>query len=311
MVDFFGFNIILDDIVFPDGQTCMGVLGGGGPQTAFGMRLWAAFAGVAASVGPDLPADALRWFAETGISPEALRRSAYPTPRAWQAMEADGRRTQVWRVPPDAIRDHLTHEIERIPAHLRAAKGYHMGIHPLDTEYGFLADLKATGALLSIEPYKPAERLPTPEELEQLLTAADIFSPNLVEAQSLLGQHLPLELLGGLLAAGAPLVTLRLGGEGSLAAVKGSAAAIHAPAVPVQVVDPVGAGNAFCGGFLAGWVQTRDLARSLAMGSVSASFMVEQVGLPRWSEELQQKAAERLTWCLQHTQVISIPQGGI
>ena len=41
MVDFFGFNIILDDIVFPDGQTRMGLLGGGGPQAAFGMRLWA------------------------------------------------------------------------------------------------------------------------------------------------------------------------------------------------------------------------------------------------------------------------------
>jgi cytidine kinase len=33
------FSIIIDDIVFPDGSTRMGVLGGGGPQTAFGMRL--------------------------------------------------------------------------------------------------------------------------------------------------------------------------------------------------------------------------------------------------------------------------------
>jgi hypothetical protein len=33
------FTLIVDDIVFPDGATAMGVLGGGGPQTCFGLRL--------------------------------------------------------------------------------------------------------------------------------------------------------------------------------------------------------------------------------------------------------------------------------
>jgi len=310
MVDFFGFNIILDDIVFPDGQTRMGVLGGGGPQAAFGMRLWAESVGLAASVGPDLPTEAIQWFEEAGIHLGALRYSEYPTPRAWQAMETDGRRTQVWRVPPEAIQDHLTHEISRIPAELRVAHGYHMGIHPLDTEFEFLADLKATGALLSIEPYKPAERLPTRLELEQLLTVADIFSPNLVEAQSLLGHHKPLDLLGGLLAAGTPMVVLRMGDHGSLVATHSSKTAIQVPAVPVTVVDPVGAGNAFCGGFLAGWVQTHDLTRSAAMGAVSASFLVEQVGLPRLTENTRRTAAERLAFVFGQSQVISIPQGG-
>jgi cytidine kinase len=49
------FSIILDDIVFPDGTTRMGVLGGGGPQTAFGMRLWSDGVGIAAGVGDDFP----------------------------------------------------------------------------------------------------------------------------------------------------------------------------------------------------------------------------------------------------------------
>ena len=39
MVDLVAFGVILDDLVFPDGRTSLGVLGGGGPQTAFGMRL--------------------------------------------------------------------------------------------------------------------------------------------------------------------------------------------------------------------------------------------------------------------------------
>jgi hypothetical protein len=40
-MDFGAFGLIIDDIVFPDGQTAMGILGGGGPHTAFGMKLWA------------------------------------------------------------------------------------------------------------------------------------------------------------------------------------------------------------------------------------------------------------------------------
>ena len=307
MVDFFSFNIILDDIVFPDGRTQMGVLGGSGPQAVFGMRVWSDSVGLIASAGRDLSAEALAWFNEAGIDLQALRRSEFPTPRAWQAMEVDGHRTQVWRVPPAAISDHLAQDVERIPAVLRAAKGYHYGIHPLDADFRFLGGLKATGALLSLEVFKSADRLPTAAELEQLVTASDIFSPNLEEARSLLGSLTPPELLAGLLDAGAQVVTLRMGGEGALVGRRGSRSAVHVPAVPVRAVDPIGAGNAFCGGFLAGWRQTGDLARAAAMGAVSASFLVEQVGLPRWTEQIRPQAAQRLTYALENTHVISIP----
>lgn len=307
MVDFFSFNIILDDIVFPDGRTQMGVLGGSGPQAVFGMRIWSDSVGLVASAGPDLPAEALAWFSEVGIDLQALRRSEFPTPRAWQAMEADGHRTQVWRVPPAAIRDHLAQDLERIPAALRRAMGYHYGIHPLDVNFSFLEGLKSTGALLSLEVFKAADRLPTAEELEHLVTASDIFSPNVEEARSLLGDRTPPELLAGLLDAGAQVVTLRMGGAGALAGRRGSRNVIHVPAVPVRAVDPIGAGNAFCGGFLVGWSQTGDLARAAAMGAVSASFLVEQVGLPRWTEQIRPQAAQRLAYTLENTQVISIP----
>jgi hypothetical protein len=57
-------------------------------------------------------------------------------------------------------------------------------------------------------------------------------------------------------------------------------------------------------------VQTHDLARSAAMGAVSASFLLEQVGLPRLTEETRRVTAKRLTFVFAQSQVISIPQGG-
>src|SRR5512145_1811864 len=103
-MDLVAFSLIIDDIVFPDGQTAMGVLGGGGPQTAFGMKLWADQVGLVSGVGHDLPASALEWLKSSGIDIAGLRLSDHwPTPRAWQLLEADGRRTQVWRVPGSAV----------------------------------------------------------------------------------------------------------------------------------------------------------------------------------------------------------------
>ena len=56
------FTLIIDDIIFPDGSSCMAQLGGGGAQSAFGFQLvshalgFNAMLGLAAGVGPDLPA---------------------------------------------------------------------------------------------------------------------------------------------------------------------------------------------------------------------------------------------------------------
>ena len=46
--------IILDDIIYPDGRTAMGTLGGGGLYAACGMRLWHQDVTICAAVGADL-----------------------------------------------------------------------------------------------------------------------------------------------------------------------------------------------------------------------------------------------------------------
>jgi hypothetical protein len=57
-MDYVTFSLIVDDIVWPDGHTAMARLGGGGPQTAFAVRMWTSkqrTVGLAAGVGIDLP----------------------------------------------------------------------------------------------------------------------------------------------------------------------------------------------------------------------------------------------------------------
>jgi sugar/nucleoside kinase (ribokinase family) len=50
------------------------------------------------------------------------------------------------------------------------------------------------------------------------------------------------------------------------------------PAVSPRCVDPTGAGDAFCGGFLTGLIETGDPVEAALRGAVSASFAVEGCG---------------------------------
>ena len=232
MIDLIAFGIILDDLVFPDGHTVMGTLGGGGPQTAFGMRLpalagWTETSGdvgLVAGVGRDLPDSARAWLAAAGIDLAGVRETELPTPRAWQMLERDGRRTQVWRVEGRVISAQLGRTLDRIPESYRQAKGFHLGIHPDEPDLDFIHQLRSLAGIgipayrpvISLEPLKPADRPLSDAALRQLCTAADIFSPNIAEAQSLVGSGSPDELVRRLADAGASIVTLRMGPEGSL-----------------------------------------------------------------------------------------------
>jgi sugar/nucleoside kinase (ribokinase family) len=294
-IDFVTFSLIIDDVVFPDGQTAMGLLGGGGPQTAFGLRLWADRVGLSAGVGEDLPGQALAWLDAMGIDHQGLRRSPdVPTPRAWQVLEEDGRRTQVWRVKGPVLGRQLSRWFDELPPAYQVAKGYHLGVHPEEPDLAFIAALRATGAVVSLEPFRATQRPLTKTELRDLVSAGQIFSPNEAEAVSLVGPGQPVELIARLVEAGAGIVALRRGQTGAIVHHAASGETHHIPAVETIVVDPTGAGNAFGGGFLAGWVLTGNLRLAGQYGGVAASFLVEQVGLPQPEPKIFAAAQRRL-----------------
>ena len=67
------------------------------------------------------------------------------------------------------------------------------------------------------------------------------------------------------------------------------------PALPVTVVDSVGAGDGFTTGFLAGHLRGLDVGECARLGTLVASFVVEALGcqtnLPRW-EQIEARSKE-------------------
>ncbi|WIA36335.1 hypothetical protein OEZ86_007657 [Tetradesmus obliquus] len=290
-----GFTLIIDDIVLPDGQTCMAQLGGGGPQTLFGFQLVSAAlsaenkpcnVGLAAGVGKDLPEPCKEWLRSIGCNTAGLLVGQQPTPRAWQVFEEDGRRTQIWRVREcDELYQQLRPSFAQLPAAFQASRHYHLGIHAGHAPMKLLRALReashARGGLLSVETYTACDSPPPDQQLAALLQAVDIFSPNEAEAASIVGPGSPQQLVQRLLAAGARTVSLRMGPEGVLVADGPSRTMWHVPAVPgTRVVDVTGCGNAFCGGFVTGLHAGLSMLDAARWGCVAGSIMAEWQGVP-------------------------------
>ena len=94
-------NLTIDDIVHANGETTMASPGGNTLHAAAGARIWGVSVGVVARVGADFPAAALDRLRDAGIDILGLRPIAGPTVRNWVVYEEDGRRTWVYRTPPE------------------------------------------------------------------------------------------------------------------------------------------------------------------------------------------------------------------
>jgi sugar/nucleoside kinase (ribokinase family) len=282
MIEHIAFGIIVDDFVFPQGTTRMGVLGGGGPQTAWGMAAAlgsGATVGLVAGIGADLDEAVLAPIRAAGIDLDGVRITDLPTPRAWQVIEFDGQRTQVWRVPVHTLGAQLARGWEVLPPSYRDGRVFHWGIHPGEGgALDFARELRGQGRRVSLEPFKPPDRQLTDDEIRAVLEACDVFSPNWLEASRMVGSDDYRTVIERFRALGCRLLVLRRGAEGADVWDLAEGRGVHVPAVQTTVVDVVGAGNAFCGALVA---RLDDgLVQAACHASVAASYLVEQVGLP-------------------------------
>jgi 2-dehydro-3-deoxygluconokinase len=139
-------------------------------------------------------------------------------------------------------------------------------------------DLNLRRKLWSPEEARPA--------LAGLAARCDVVVGDRDEASVVTGKAEPSDaagLLDALLALGPGLAVLKLGAEGALArAIDGEA--VTRPGLAVVPVDPVGAGDAFCAGFISARLRGMDLATALdvgnACGAAAVAAIGDQAGLP-------------------------------
>jgi ribokinase len=289
-------GLIVDDIVLPDGRTFMNTLGGGGTHALIGMRVWSDKLGYFAAVGADFDLAHRAQLERLGVDLRGLvQRDDAPTARAWQLFEPDERRIEIFRTN---IEDFYRGEARfaEMPADYLKARGYHIIHGSFDEMAELMTGLRDVNpdARVVWEP-PPLKESGSRDGLRRVLAQIDVLSPDVGEVREITGRDDLRDGLEALLALGAPVVALRMGARGSRVVTAGGES-YTVPAVPTTVVDTTGAGNAFAGGFLVGLVDDGAVAAAAAKAAVSASFAIEQFGVPAFDARTREIADERLAW---------------
>lgn len=123
--------------------------------------------------------------------------------------------------------------------------------------------------------------------LEEILPHVDILLPNEREAMKMSGTD-NIETALSRLSEEVQTVVVKMGANGAVAIRGGQRVA--APAAPVTVVDPVGAGDSFDAGFLHQFLHGADVATCLAYGNLCGAFSTTA---PGGTEAFRDKARMR------------------
>jgi sugar/nucleoside kinase (ribokinase family) len=272
-------NIIVDDIVLSTGEERAGILGGAATYAAAGLRLWDEHVGLVSGVGADFAAGPRTWFERNGFDLLGVTVRGPHTPRSWVRYHANGERDETPKFGEEhfACMESLASDL---PGPYRTAKGL----------YIFRSHAPAFWNSLRLLPTRPAQTIlweiaanAALPELRAMVAAnlqlVDILSINRTEALRLYQANTVEEAALSACADGASIVVLRMGSAGSLAC--DGTKMLHIPAAPVDVIDVTGGGNAFSGGFLAGFCQSSgNLETAGRYAAVAAAFAIEQYGPP-------------------------------
>ncbi|MCX8061717.1 MAG: carbohydrate kinase family protein [Anaerolineales bacterium] len=113
------------------------------------------------------------------------------------------------------------------------------------------------------------------EGILDLLALVDVFLPNEQEALAIAASS-ELSIALDVLVQRCPLVVVKRGKDGAIARRDGET--VIAPALPVRVVDTVGAGDSFDAGFLYGYLAGFPLKKSLELGIACGSLSTRAAG---------------------------------
>jgi sugar/nucleoside kinase (ribokinase family) len=310
-----------DYLLPPAGRALVDVPGGDLLYAAAGLGIWDSHLGLLARVGEDYPHEWLRSFEKHGwdtrgihilagaldlryfqarLAPLTFQRANPVThfarmnltfPKALLGYqppsESDDRKT----IPPTSPRP------VDIPEDYLNAHAAH--ICPLDymTTNRLLSTFRqANVTFVTLDPSGAYMTATSLEDLRSLLHGVTAFLPSEEELRAIFwGRTNDLWQMAEIIGSfGCELIVVKRGALGQMLYDAVSKKRWEIPAYPARLEDPTGAGDAFCGGFSAGYLKTFDPMQAVLYGSVSASLAIEGSGAFHALEALPGLAQARL-----------------
>jgi sugar/nucleoside kinase (ribokinase family) len=293
-------------LIPPEGRPLLDAPGGNLLYAAAGARLWADSVCLMARVGENYPHDWLNLFQQKGMDSRGIKIIPGPLDLRTFLVYTDLQNAQrtnpvshfvrlglpfpktlLGYQPPRTLQDHRTNtnldspKLSDIPADYLVAKAVHLSPMDLVTHSRLAPAFRHSGvSIVTMDPGPGYMNANYFDDLRSLLQGVTAFLPSEQEIRNLFwGRTNDLwEMAVTLSSFGCEIIVIKCGGRGQLVYERATGKKWEIPAYPSHLIDPTGAGDVFCGGFLAGYAATFDPLRAAMQGSISASFSIEGSG---------------------------------
>jgi len=304
----FAGKLFRDYFITADGKPTLDILGGNLPYAAVGFKLWqdSPSPGLIARVGEDFPQKWLDDLERNGIDTRGVRvlseaidlrnfyiftdkatrltgdpishfaRLGLPFPKSLLGYrDASGDIDSRTRPTPTSLRQ------DDVPKFYAEASAAH--ICPVDylTHSLVPAVLRQIGVTtITLDPASGYMNPTFWSDVPPLITGLTAFIPAEEDLRNLFrGQSSdPWEMAEALSLYGCEIIVIKRGERGQLLYDAASRSRWEIPAYDARLVNPTGAGDAFCGGFLARYRQTYDPLEAVLHGNISAAVVSEGIG---------------------------------
>jgi cytidine kinase len=285
-------NLLVDDIVFPDGSTRMGEPGGAVMYGALGAALWGTRVGCVSLVGTDYPATMLDALERRGVDLAGLHRLGGPGARTWLLYEGHSRRL-IHRLGRPT-HEQVSPGPEHIPRAWQSAPAFHLAPMPFSLQRRVLASLASNpNRFVSVDPHLPITE-DTLGEWRQALADADAFFPSEDELLLEDTQLDPERVLPRLATGRLRFIVFKQAARGGILYDVREDRFHRWLGRAMKVVDPTGAGDAFAAGFISAYLEGLPVAACLERAAVTASFAIEALGAASLLEATRADADARI-----------------
>jgi sugar/nucleoside kinase (ribokinase family) len=287
----------IDDVTLPDGTSMPNCTGGNALYASLGARLWEPATEIVVAIGNDLPESTWEQITSAGYRMDGFRNRHVNTMHNQITYDQQGGRKWTHYFS-EQISNILSPAPEDIPTQYLSAQIFLVQAMPIEAQERLIPWLREhTRGFIALD-LKETMILGNEARLSDLISRVDIFMPSRDEAFLLTQSEDWPAVAAKFAKLGPRYVIIKRNKHGSMAYDAVSEIFVETPAYPVEVVDATGAGDAFCGGFLATFLNNAsDLKACIRAGAVSSSFAISGYGSQRLASTTPEEARQRLrTW---------------
>ena len=271
-------NLTIDDVYLPDGTFQAHCSGGNALYASISGRLWELATEMVAPIGIDFPKSVSDLVKSRKLRLDGIPSRSIASIYNEVFYDEDGGR--IWnKHTSEGEFQILSPSPEDIPEEYLQAKIFLVSAMTLNAQENIVNWLrKNVDGLIALD-VRDTYIEGNESRILNMVSKVDIFIPSEVEARRISGHKEWDRVTREFSKLGPRLVIIKLGAKGSVIYKSDLDLLIPVPAYPTKVVDTTGAGDSYCGGFLATYLyHADDLELCGRAGAVSSSFTVSDFG---------------------------------